>query len=173
MSRTTKCSFCGNFGHNIRNCHCHEAHELYNYINYFLLDLSSIDQRTELNKHTTRELKMISVILGMYIGDRKQIMIEKIIDNIAALIISLKSSSHNVIEININTRALEENMKNEIIDCPICFDSKSIESTFITNCGHSFCIDCIHQYLKTDVHINSQCKCPMCRTTLTFLNLQI
>lgn len=169
MSRTTKCSFYDNFGDNIINCHSHEADELYNYMNNVLLQLPSIELEIELNKHTTNELIMMSVILDMF--HINPFMIK--IDNIRELIISLQGNSHSVIKININTTALEENMKIEMIDCPICFDSKYIENIFNTNCGHSFCIDCIHKYLKADVHINAHCKCPMCRTNLTCLNLQI
>ena len=66
MSRTTKCSFYDNFGDNIINCHSHEADELYNYMNNVLLQLPSIELEIELNKHTTNELIMMSVILDMF-----------------------------------------------------------------------------------------------------------
>ena len=46
-------------------------------------------------------------------------------------------------------------MSNDI--CPICINN--IENEFKTECGHIFCVDCIHCYSN----ICANLKCPMCR----------
>ncbi|KAF9421548.1 hypothetical protein HW555_002481 [Spodoptera exigua] len=44
--------------------------------------------------------------------------------------------------------------------CPICLDELGDEPMASTICGHVFCIDCIHKYLKHEP------KCPTCRKDL-------
>lgn len=46
----------------------------------------------------------------------------------------------------------------EEIECPICSDTKMIKRT--TNCGHSFCDECLQEWLK------SSKKCPFCMVEL-------
>lgn len=47
-------------------------------------------------------------------------------------------------------------------ECPICLETCLKGSCFrkITKCGHSFCIDCIDYWLKTNK------SCPMCKCNI-------
>ena len=45
----------------------------------------------------------------------------------------------------------------EIKECPICYENIDVNGVCVTNCGHTFCIDCMAKHLQ----INNSC--PMCR----------
>lgn len=174
QARNRQCSFCRSDNHNIRKCHSNEAHDLHNFINETLFDFNSSDQITILNTYRTREIKMMSIILDLNLFSRKSEMIENIVQclfqkkTIVMALLALERINIGTNKIIVNTSVLEENRKNEVIDCPICFNSHSIENAFITNCKHSFCLECTKNHLRTD----SQCKCPMCRTKITMLELK-
>ena len=170
-----QCSFCRSGDHNIRKCHSNEAHDLHRFINETLFDMPCSQQVTTLhNNYGTREIKMISVILDLQLFSRKSEMIDNIVQclfekkTIIMVLLALERVVNRTNKIIVNTTALEENCRNETIDCPICFNTHSVERTFKTNCNHSFCIECMKNHLRTD----SQCKCPMCRTKVTMLDLK-
>ena len=170
-----QCSFCRSGDHNIRKCHSNEANDLHRFINDTLFDMPHPQQATTLhNNFNTREIKMISVILDLQLFSRKSKMIVNIVQclfekkTIIMALLALERVVNRTNKIIVNTSALEENRRNETIDCPICFNTHSVERTFKTNCNHSFCIECMKNHLKTD----SQCKCPMCRTKVTMLDLK-
>ena len=51
-------------------------------------------------------------------------------------------------------------------ECPICYDNKT---SIITDCGHSFCKECIVKYLNgKQVSARNKDTCPMCRQNTTF-----
>jgi hypothetical protein len=170
-----QCSFCRSGDHNIRKCHSNEAHDLHRFINETLFDMPCTQQVTTLhNNYGTREIKMISVILDLQLFSRKSEMIDNIVlclfdkKTIIMALLALERVVNRTNKIIVNTIALEENSENETIDCPICFNTHSVEETFKTNCNHSFCIECMKNHLRTD----AQCKCPMCRTKVTMLDLK-
>ena len=170
-----QCSFCRSGDHNIRKCHSNEAHDLHRFINDTLFDMPHPQQVTSLhNNYSTREIKMISVILDLQLFSRKSEMIDNIVQclfekkTIIMALLALERVVNRTNKIIVNTTALEENCRNETIDCPICFNTHSVERTFKTNCNHSFCIECMKNHLRTD----AQCKCPMCRTKVTMLDLK-
>ena len=167
------CSFCRSSEHFIRDCHCDEAVNLYGFLNGPLFEMTTLAQRNCLNNYTSREIKMLSVILDLRIFSNKAEMINNIIDclierkiRIQGLLIQQRSA-YGTNTIIINCREIGENEANELaeIECPICFNSHNIVRTFLTNCNHSFCVECMVTHLKRDVH----CKCPMCRTRVTRL----
>ena len=51
-------------------------------------------------------------------------------------------------------------------ECAVCIDTKRFDEKVETNCNHSFCGECMDQYLEKS---NTQVRCPMCRTTITTL----
>ena len=54
-------------------------------------------------------------------------------------------------------------------ECPICYDNKI---TIITECGHSFCKECIIKYLdKKRTPRHNKDTCPMCRQNITFYHV--
>lgn len=55
-------------------------------------------------------------------------------------------------------------------DCPICMEKISLEKCVSTNCNHSFCSECICNYIKT-CNSNSLPRCSLCRTTTTSYTL--
>ena len=50
--------------------------------------------------------------------------------------------------------------KINIKDCPICYNTLSDINVCTTNCGHSFCMDCMIKHLK------NKTDCPMCRNNM-------
>ena len=69
-------------------------------------------------------------------------------------------------KIIINTVLLDTKEQTIKKDCPICYEANSPQNMFETNCGHTFCISCTHQHLKT---CSNSTNCPLCRTTLVEL----
>ena len=50
--------------------------------------------------------------------------------------------------------------------CPICLDGITDNNLSVTNCSHSFCIDCLDAWLSSGKY-----SCPMCRSEIkTFLS---
>ena len=47
-------------------------------------------------------------------------------------------------------------------ECPICYNEYKIGKMLLTECGHSYCRDCITTHLNT----GKECNCPLCRTEI-------
>jgi len=167
-----KCSFCCLPGHQIRYCMCDEAIELHTFLNVTLFEMRMTEQRTLLNAYRVRELKMMSVIMDLKILPTKLEMIENIVECIfkkkviILALLRLQKTETNVV--TINKTLLDKERQNETLDCPICLSSCAIDKTYATNCGHSFCVECMDQYLVKNANHN----CPMCRTKVNSLELK-
>jgi hypothetical protein len=164
------CSFCRSEEHNIRDCHCDAAVNLYEFVNWVLFDMTEMEQKNCLNNYSSRELKMMSVILDLKILYSKAEIIDSIVHCLLekkARIAALRAVQRNVFAAK--TVVIESNLFDETNDeeaeCPICLNSYNISKTFKTNCNHVFCNVCMISHLKHDVH----CKCPICRTKVTHL----
>ena len=57
---------------------------------------------------------------------------------------------------------------NSINTCPICLDNCTLE--VLTNCGHSFCGNCIINYWEHAGSLRGTLPCPCCRQHLTMLH---
>ena len=119
-----QCSFCRSGDHNIRKCHSNEAHNLHRFINDTLFDMPITQQVSILyNNYNSREIKMISVILDLQLFSRKSEMINNIVQclfekkTIIVALLALERVVNRTNKIIVNTTALEENSKNETIDC--------------------------------------------------------
>ena len=55
----------------------------------------------------------------------------------------------------------------EVIECAICQEDKKTLECDTTNCGHSFCHDCITQHMT--IKGRQRPPCPLCRTPITSL----
>jgi len=55
-------------------------------------------------------------------------------------------------------------------ECSICYENNSIENSTITDCNHSFCIECMICYCKSRQTSNNV-PCPMCRHDIKELNI--
>lgn len=55
--------------------------------------------------------------------------------------------------------------KNETgyFDCPICYDTITIDKRVTISCNHNFCVSCTVQLLKTCHQESRNATCPMCR----------
>ena len=51
------------------------------------------------------------------------------------------------------------------MDCPICYESKP-ELDLLTQCGHSFHKQCLHDYSKFQTDNANNTSCPLCRALL-------
>jgi hypothetical protein len=91
---------------------------------------------------------------------------------IANLLISLNPKKYTIktndfgtiqswkIIVNYVRKETVELKKEDKIDCPVCLCR---QSQAITNCNHQYCFKCIKKVLETDT------KCPMCRSSITDL----
>jgi hypothetical protein len=136
--------------------------------------MNDTEQRETLNARPVSDLRMISVILDLKLFPTKSELIDSIVQcicrsqTLVAAVLSFQRIANQTNKVIVNTTLLEESQMNETLDCPICLNSHTIDNVFITNCNHSFCLECMKQHLKTDV----ECKCPMCRTKVTTLDLK-
>jgi hypothetical protein len=55
-------------------------------------------------------------------------------------------------------------------ECPICFDNILPETRVKVECNHSFCIDCIKEYIIFSENKKSL-TCPCCRSNITNMKL--
>lgn len=57
------------------------------------------------------------------------------------------------------------------IECPICYEPLNEYNTVLTNCGHSYCNDCLVRVIDTwNIQYNINPPCPCCRTTIDYYN---
>ena len=174
MAQSQRCSFCRAQDHNIRGCRCSTAIWLHGFVNERLFGMNEWEQKETLNTHPVSDLRMISVILDLKLFPTKSELIESIVfcicrtQRVLERLSSLQRIANGTNKIVVNTTLLEESRVNETLDCPICLNSHTIDNVFTTNCNHSFCLECTKQHLKTDI----ECKCPMCRTKVSALNLK-
>lgn len=55
-------------------------------------------------------------------------------------------------------------------ECPICFDTILPETRAKVGCNHSFCIECIKEYIIYSEN-KKELTCPCCRTRITNMKL--
>jgi len=174
MAQSQRCSFCGVQGHNIRKCRCSAATQLHSFVNERLFEMNETEQRETLNTHLVFDLRMISVILDLKLFPTKLELVESIVlricqaQRLLEALLTLERKANGTNKVIVNTMFLEESRATETLECPICWNSHTIDNVFTTNCNHSFCLECMKQHLKTD----PQCKCPMCRTKVSALDLK-
>lgn len=55
--------------------------------------------------------------------------------------------------------------KNETgcFECPICYDTNTLDKRVTISCNHNFCVSCTVSLLKTCNQERKNAKCPMCR----------
>jgi hypothetical protein len=174
MAQSQQCSFCRANGHNIRGCISSGAIWLHGFVNERLFEMNETEQRETLNAYLVSDLRMMSVILDLKLFPTKSELIESIViricraQRLVQALLSLQRVANETNKVIINTTLLEESRVTETLECPICWNSHTIDNVFTTNCNHSFCLVCTKQHLKTDV----ECKCPMCRTKIIALDLK-
>lgn len=174
MAQSQQCSFCRVQGHTIRGCRCSAATQLHDFVNERLFEMNEIEQTETLNAYPVSDLRMISVILDLKLFPTKSELIESIVlcicraQRLVRALSSLQRKANGTNKVVVNTTLLEESRTAEILECPICWNSHTIDNVFTTNCNHSFCLECMKQHLKTD----TQCKCPMCRSKVSALDLK-
>lgn len=82
----------------------------------------------------------------------------------------LKYQTHNIPsnELNITHSCFEiNNLSNQHIECPICYDKIKRTQLITTNCNHIYCCNCIKNVISHTTHIIS---CSMCRANITKYN---
>lgn len=174
MAQSQRCSFCRVQGHTIRRCRCNAAVYLHGFVNERLFEMNEAQQREILNAYPVSDLRMISVILDLKLFVTKVELVESIVISICraqrfvAALSSFQRIENGTDKVMVNTTLLEESRMAETLDCPICWNSHTIDNVFTTNCNHSFCLECTKQHLKADV----ECKCPMCRTKIVALDFK-
>lgn len=57
----------------------------------------------------------------------------------------------------------------QTIECPLCLDEKKQIDIDTTNCGHTFCHECICKHIDSKIGISS---CPLCRTHIYSLEVK-
>jgi hypothetical protein len=55
----------------------------------------------------------------------------------------------------------------EGVQCPVCFETRSLCCTVIAPCGHGVCIGCAPNMLYEDFTNGRDPSCPVCRCTAT------
>jgi len=70
----------------------------------------------------------------------------------------LENVEDKIIEHGVETETTREP---EPKDCPICLESISTEDSYITECNHTFHLNCIKRSVDS---LNN--KCPMCRSSI-------
>jgi hypothetical protein len=56
-------------------------------------------------------------------------------------------------------------------ECPICYETLNEYNTVLTNCGHSYCNNCLVRVIDTwNIQYNTNPPCPCCRTTIDYYN---
>jgi len=61
----------------------------------------------------------------------------------------------------------EAEPETEDISCPLCFDTMCPQETVVTNCTHTYCVECIKGYTTSIKDKTIKPCCPMCRTEIT------
>ena len=80
-------------------------------------------------------------------------------------VLSIKRTQNNIKIITIQNVNLEQTY-----ECSICYENNSIEKSTITDCNHSFCIECMISYCKSRQTTNNV-PCPMCRHDIKELHI--
>jgi len=174
MTQSQQCSFCRVQGHNIRGCRSSASWRLHGFVNERLFEMNETEQRETLNAHLVSDLRMMSVILDLKLFPTKLELVESIVlricraQRLLQALLTLQRVENRTNKVIVNTTLLEESRVGETLECPICWNSHTIDNVFTTNCNHSFCLECTKQHLKTDV----ECKCPLCRTKVVALDFK-
>jgi len=88
----------------------------------------------------------------------KQLLIHQLkLQRIDNLIVFQKLTNHCNLTIDENS---------QIIECPICYETKDKILCVQSNCNHDFCRDCFNQFVM-NTKLSSSLHCPMCRNELT------
>ena len=169
LSGRRRCSYCSQHNHNIRSCQHTSISPLRQHI-MFVVVMNTLQEQVEyLDTLPLMTLKMICIILGKPILTTRIQLIPAILYELQVMrqVIEILPMFRNREEeeprenkITINTISLETTESEELKECPICFDSKTEDNMFITNCEHSFCISCTREHLNTSI------KCPLCRAKI-------
>ena len=54
----------------------------------------------------------------------------------------------------------------EVYDCPLCYEGCCIKDVIQTNCGHSYCVDCMKSFATSIKDKTIEPTCPLCRGTI-------
>jgi len=178
------CSYCREPGHIIRNGAAPTIHHLSGLLGELMVNYTIPQIKTALSGCQLRVLRMICVIIKKPISNRRDECIEIIMSE--ALIIkdlieilpllvsemdgSLDTTPRKPEKIPITVLNLEDNAHPEYSadvdeachECPICYDEYKIDKMLLTECGHSYCRDCITMHLNA----GKECNCPLCRTEI-------
>ncbi len=175
------CSYCGEPGHIIRNCTSPSINPLSCWLGEIMINYTIPQIETELSGCVTRVLKLMCVILKKPISNRRSECIEIIMSE--ALLVkdlieilplladgSVDPPPSKPEKIPITVMILEDKTHPEYStdvdeachECPICYDEYKIDKMLLTECGHSYCRDCITMHLNT----GKECNCPLCRTEI-------
>ena len=171
-----KCSYCGETGHTIRRCQHPSIHALRYHLCFNLVQHSTENRRAYLESISHPTLKMICVLMNKSLSLTRRETIEELLDELSRMSEMLqipmqmqmttsitRTSQKKII---INTVLLDPKEQTIKKDCPICYEANSPQNMFETNCGHTFCISCTQQHLKT---CSNSTNCPLCRTALVEL----
>lgn len=56
--------------------------------------------------------------------------------------------------------------KKELCECPVCYDKFDFKDVIQTNCGHSYCLDCMKNFATSIKDKTIEPTCPLCRGTI-------
>jgi len=56
--------------------------------------------------------------------------------------------------------------KKEAYDCPLCYEGCCYKNVIQTNCGHSYCLDCMKNFATSIKDKTIEPACPLCRGTI-------
>ena len=142
------------FGDSVKRYFTNIANEYTNLLDLEHLEYSIIEIQTKLLFASIQELKILCLYRNINYQGTKQQLFQRVFHSFHQ---DLLQDIHTIDNLNIRPKITITHTTN-IQDCPICFENK--ESS-ITNCGHSFCIDCIHK-------INH---CALCRSIITEITI--
>lgn len=151
------------FRYACKNGHLEVAKWLYSIGNiYIQADNDDAFRYACIKGHTDVARWLVSIFDEYYILVHNEKIIEwKILNPID---IYIKNKEFTRIIPIINIKREQHNPLN--IECPICFDQIP-KLTIKTECGHIFCIYCIHMIKNTNG------SCPMCRKSLEYFSYDL
>ena len=153
------CQRCGLKGHNKRTCKDSPLGKNKKEIKQNMKDMFQLIEDTRWRKD---RIKLI-IIMFDYLVFNKWFVLDKCNSRFRKIIISklmeleFKEHINTIYYIKIFDPKVK---KIDIQDCPICYNTLSDINVCTTNCGHSFCMDCMIKHLK------NKTDCPMCRNNM-------
>ena len=152
------CQRCGLKGHNKRTCKepplGQNKYEVTINIKYMLQQINAAEK--------TNNKVRLTIIMLDYLVFNKWFVLEKKNPNSKFRKIIISKLMETEFKDNIDTiyyiKIFNPKVKKiDIKDCPICYNTLSDINVCTTNCGHSFCMNCMIKHLK------NKTDCPMCR----------